>query len=779
MMMQRSIHRTRSAATAAKICARNFAVVCAMFFACMVASAIAGNGDGRRVAFVVGNSAYRTVPALPNPANDAKAVATALRRAGFEVVTALDLDRAGFDEELRKFVRSLDGADLSLFYYSGHGIQIGGDNRLIPVDAALKTAMDMEVETISVQTILGYMQSHSRLQAIFLDSCRNNPFPARAYFIGSNLESTPKSGGLAAQNAATGSLIAYSTQPGNVAVDGSGELSPFTGAFLKYSFKVGGDLQSSLMKVTQDVWETTEHKQRPWTSFTLIEPLYLARPAIMVSAVEEDVTVPAVVIGAAPEPEPTTITQSGLAQDVAELMGKAFVEPQPVPIGVGAVAMLGDFPILRGDPGIQVELSQLPSAGVLYLNGDALTEGALLAPGNLRQVRYEPALGSEGSAVGVEWKVREAAGATGIPVAGKLVPFIVDCDQEAGEPLDLQGVGAGKLPNEIDPVTAVAACTRAIADYPEVARYVYQLGRAKLAAKETAGALELFQKAASAGHTRALYQLGYMAQRGLGRDQDLVEAEGYFQRGAELGDPYAMLSHGRNLVLGRGIAADPETGLKFLNRAVEMGHTYAMNELGAMYYYGRTVKKNPARGVRFYEASLARNDIYAMNNLGFAYLEGNGVKRDAGKALAFFAQAAEGGHPQAPGNIGRLYMKGEGVKKDVSRAVEWYAMGAERGDTWAASNLAWVYKNGPQRLRDIDKATHFYGLAVALDAYGSNTDAITALKALPDSAKAKAIKSLIGEIGGDGLETATDLNSTLLLLERKAWQNRNPRLDLF
>jgi len=259
-------------------------------FALLMASALglaAAETGGRRVAFIVGNSAYQNVPTLANPRNDATEVAVALRKAGFEVVTAFDLDHTAFETELREFVRSLSGADVSLFYYSGHGIQIGGDNRIVPVDAALKTAMDMEVETVSVQTILAYMQGQSRIQVVFLDSCRNNPFPARAYFIGAGLERTPKAGGLAALEASSGSLIAYSTQPGNVAVDGTGRLSPFTEAFLNNGFKFGVDLQSALMKVTQEVWQSTAQKQRPWTSYTLVEPLYLSRPPVLVMAADE------------------------------------------------------------------------------------------------------------------------------------------------------------------------------------------------------------------------------------------------------------------------------------------------------------------------------------------------------------------------------------------------------------------------------------------------------------------------------------------------------------
>jgi len=755
----------------------------AFFLFCVIAvglfaSSAVAETSGRRVAFVVGNGAYKNVPELKNPINDAQAIADSLKRVGFEVVLANNLDKVGFETELRKFLRSLDGAKLSLFYYSGHGIQVAGDNRLIPVDAGLKTAMDLEVETISVQTILKSMQAQSHEQVIFLDSCRNNPFPARSYYIGAELTRAEQPGGLAAQSASVGSLVAFSTQPGNVAEDGAGSYSPFTAAFLDNGFKLGVDLQSALMKVTKQVSETTSGRQVPWNNSSLTEPVYLARPSITIVAADEAIEQPAIQSSPAKKSEPA-VSQHDLAQDVAKLITVAFEKPAAVPIGVGAVAVLGKFPLLRGEAGVEVKLARAPSAGVLYLNSEPLTEGSVLKPANLPQVKYEPSIDSQGKTLPVEWRVSDTSGGTGAEVRGELAPYVLDCDSEAGEPLDPQGVAKGRLPNEIDPKTAIPACEKATADYPNIARYKYELGRAKLAAKDIAAAALLFKQAADQGHTRALYQLGNMASRGLGHDQDLAEAERYYQRGADLGDPYAMAAHGRNLVQGQGTAADPALGVTFLNRAVELGHTYAMNTLGAMYYYGQVVDKNPDRGVRFWRAGLDRGDIYSMNNLGIAYLEGAGVKKDPKRALRYFMGASESGHPGAPNNIGRMYLNGSGVKKDIKEAVRWYELGAERGDTWAAANLAWVYVNGPKDLRDSGKSVTYYALAAALDVYGDNPEAAAALKALSDDAKAREIKRLIAETGAADAAASTTLDGTLLILARKAWEAHNPRQDLF
>jgi TPR repeat protein len=735
---------------------------------------------GRRVAFVIGNSGYQSVPSLPNPKNDAAAVATALKKSGFEVVSAIDLDRVGFDQAFEKFVRSLGGADMSVFYYSGHGIQVGGDNRIIPTDAQLKSAADLEVETVSVKTIMSYMKSNSKLQLVFLDSCRNNPFPASSFLVGPEKQMLVAGVGLAAQDSPLGSMVAFSTQPGAVAIDGQGDHSPFTASMLSHTFKLGVDVKTALAQVTDDVWQATEQKQKPWSSDSLGQAVFFKVPAIRLAPAEPVVASkePAVKIAAAPTQDAPAAATAPVNQ-IAEILSQALSKPHRVPIGVGQVAMLDNFPIVRAAGADQIEVTAVPKSGTLYLDGNPLGEGDVLNGDALRKVTFEPAIDSNEKIQEFGLKVADAGSSTSSNLTGKIEPFIVACDEEAGEPLDLQGVTAGKLPNEINPDTAIAACTDAVAKFPAVARYKYELGRAELAAKNTKDALTLFQQAADGGHVRAFDQLGYMAQGGYGRNQDLAEANTLFKSASDQGDPYGMLDYGRNLSQGRGVAKDIDEGIRLLNKSVEMGHTYAMNELGSMYFYGKGVKLNPQRGVRFYEAALARDDIYAMRNLALAYQQGKGVGKDLQKAKDLFEKASDGGHPQAPTDLGAMYFNGTGVAKDTAVAVKWYTLGAERGDYWAASNLAFIYGKGPAKMRDAQKAVEYAGLAVALDRYGETPKNKDFLKSLPVEGKRGLIKSLIGQVGAENAQTGSDLDETLVLLSRQAWRARNPRLDLF
>jgi TPR repeat protein len=720
---------------------------------------------GKRVAFVVGNGAYTAVPTLANPKNDAEAVSAALRKVGFEVVTAIDLKREDFDKSVETFIRSLSDAELSVFYYSGHGVEVGGENRIIPVDAELATDAALEVETISLQTIMMQMRNNSRAQLLYLDACRDNPFAVKKFLVGADDIKRSVGRGLAKQKNTIGSLIAYATEPGNIALDGYGKNSPFTAAMLRHSFIANVDVQTALMQVTRDVWESTHEKQRPWSNATLVEPVFLN--GLIVKAVNSEPNADAQETG-------TTVP----AHEQPKAGKQIRITAKPATVGLGAQPVFTEADVKFISENAKLKLSKMPSSGTVSQAGQPLAEGAEIDVAALATLKFEPSIGESQAAPDLALEATTAEGEV-VPVVVKESVEVDACDSEAGEPLDLQGTQSGVLPNEINIDKALSACRTAVQDHPDVPRFIYQLGRAELAARNMEAANKLFEQAAEAGHVRALNQLGYMAQRGFGRPQSVEEANVYFKKAAEKGDPYGMLSYGRNLARGRSVKPDVNAGLAYLNHAVEMGHTYAMNELGSMYLYGDPVKANAKRGVRFFEASMARGDIYGIRNMGDAYLQGIGVEKDPATALALFKKAAEGGHPGAPTDIGAMYYNGNGVDKNLDEAITWYEQGAERGNQRAAANLGWIFAQGPKDHRDVTRAVQYAALAVALDIYGTDKDSMRNLAALPDKAKSSAVKKLIATVGIDNIETSSDLNQTIVMLSRKAWQTRNPRLDLF
>lgn len=222
----------------------------------------------KRVALVIGNADYRHAAALANPKNDAVDMADKLAGLGFDVVRGIDLDFEGMRRTIRDFVNRLDGADMALFYYAGHGLQVNGSNYLAPVDARLSSQIDLDFEAIPINLILSAMERGTDVNLVFLDACRDNPLAANlARSMGTRSGAIGK--GLAKIGSGVGSLISFATQPGNVALDGKGRNSPFTAALLDHLGTPGQDVTRDLIQVRRAVLEATGGKQVPWENSSL------------------------------------------------------------------------------------------------------------------------------------------------------------------------------------------------------------------------------------------------------------------------------------------------------------------------------------------------------------------------------------------------------------------------------------------------------------------------------------------------------------------------------
>jgi uncharacterized caspase-like protein len=228
----------------------------------------------RRVALVIGNSAYEHVPQLVNPKNDAADMAKKLEDLGFEVVVGEDLDLSSMRKAAREFTGKLEGADLSLFFYAGHGLQVNGSNFMAPVDAKLASYDDLDYEVMPMDMILAAMERKTKVNLIFLDACRDNPLAENlARSMGTRSSAVGR--GLAKLGSGVGSLIAFATQPGNVALDGDGRNSPFTTALLKHLGTPGQSVTDDLIQVRKEVLDATEGKQVPWDNSSLTGPVVL------------------------------------------------------------------------------------------------------------------------------------------------------------------------------------------------------------------------------------------------------------------------------------------------------------------------------------------------------------------------------------------------------------------------------------------------------------------------------------------------------------------------
>jgi hypothetical protein len=239
-------------------------IVSRLIFAALLMCAGMGSAAhaDKRVALVIGNSAYRAVPALPNPAADARLMSDTLLSLGFFVVgggAQLDLDKAGFDDALRAFDKELVGADVALFYYAGHGVETHGLNYLIPVDAHPANDADVFTQAIGTAGILDQMEkSGTRINLVLLDACRDNPFR--------DDEARSTSSGLAQMQAPPGTLISFATQPRSVSLDGDDGHSPYTKALAQTIQRPGYGLFKTFNEVGLTVEKATQGRQLPWVS---------------------------------------------------------------------------------------------------------------------------------------------------------------------------------------------------------------------------------------------------------------------------------------------------------------------------------------------------------------------------------------------------------------------------------------------------------------------------------------------------------------------------------
>lgn len=235
----------------------------------------------KRIALVVGNSAYKHLPRLTNPQRDADLMAQSLERVGFGVTKVIDADQRKLKTVLRDFGRSLRGSDsVGLFYYAGHGVQVKGENYLVPVDANIQDENEVEFESINVNAFLSTMErAQARINIVILDACRDNPFASSTRSAATR--------GLARVSAPSGSFIAYATAPGAVALDGSGRNSPYAQALARAIETPGLTIEQVFKQTRRDVQKSTGAKQTPWETSSITGEFYFggqpdtvaARPA--------------------------------------------------------------------------------------------------------------------------------------------------------------------------------------------------------------------------------------------------------------------------------------------------------------------------------------------------------------------------------------------------------------------------------------------------------------------------------------------------------------------
>ncbi len=345
--------------------ARRFADLFVVALFLVVAASAAAYAQGRRVALVVGNGAYSAAPPLTNPANDARLMARVLGGLGFQLIgggAQIDLDKAKFETAVRDFGRTLAGAEVALFYYAGHGVQVQGVNWLVPLDANPTRPQDLDFQMIDASLVLKQMEGAStKLNVMILDACRNNPFGGRGL--------RGNQPGLAQMQAPEGTLISYATQPGNTAADGDGGNSPYTKALTDAMVQPGLDVLRMFNRIGVAVKQVTGGQQQPWLSSSPIDGDYYFAGAGSAPVAPQMPTTPPFQPAVVPPVRPKSIPDSALRTLVGRwryVDGAACVERHMGVIDVTGTFLRFEWRRASGPPNIALERIEKVEGDAVY-----------------------------------------------------------------------------------------------------------------------------------------------------------------------------------------------------------------------------------------------------------------------------------------------------------------------------------------------------------------------------------------------------------------------------
>ena len=301
-------------------------LVCGFVLTAGLLFATAASAD-RRVALVIGNSAYKNASSLSNTINDSTAIANLFKSVGFEVVISRnDLGVVDFKRAVREFLFTAENSDIAVVYYAGHGVEIGGTNYLVPVDAKLGRDYDVEDEAVALDRIIWALQSVKRLRLILLDACRDNPFPQKLRSAGTR--ATVKGGLTKIEDVSADTLVAYAAKAGSVSYDGDGVNSPYATALIKHLTEPGLDIRIALGRVRDEVLAMTGGRQEPFIYGSLggatipLVPTVAAKPVAAAAVRQSPVAMALMNLPSDPVPPPPAPTAPAVA-------AKAAVAPAP------------------------------------------------------------------------------------------------------------------------------------------------------------------------------------------------------------------------------------------------------------------------------------------------------------------------------------------------------------------------------------------------------------------------------------------------------------------
>jgi uncharacterized protein len=537
--------------------------------AILLVSGMPGNAE-QRIALVIGNGAYATAR-LANPRNDAEAMARTLRSVGFDVIKQTDADMQTMRQAFTEFARRLKQQDsVGVFYFAGHAVQVSGQNYLIPIGADISGENEIPIQAINLSELLGAMKGGSaRVKVAILDACRNNPFETSVRSL---------SRGLASVTAPAGTLIAYATAPGEVALDGSGGQSPFTAALTRNIPVPGLAIEEVFKRTRQDVMAATQNAQTPWEHSSLIGQ-FIFKPK-----------------STAPEPSGRPVATAPEAGDDRRLAEIAAWE--------------------------RIRTSADPAAFRRHLEGYPGGAYEELAHYKLAQLEQRP--------VGWSWWQTGASASVGVRNEAD-APFerAIKLDAPGESPASLvEAARLYRLAAERGVVTAMYNLAR-----------MYDKGRG--VERNVVEAAYWYGQAVHADHAGAQAALGTMFEFGEAGPVNLAEALRLYRLSADKGDPAGMTSLGYLYAEGKGVARDHVAAREWYLAAAGKGQARAMFNLALMQLRGDGGPSEPVEAIRWLNAAVDKGHSGAMRELAYLHDEGRFVERDPARAAEYFVAALQ------------------------------------------------------------------------------------------------------------------------------------------
>ncbi|MCJ2081731.1 caspase family protein [Methylobacterium sp. J-090] len=579
-----------------------------------------------RVALVIGNTGYRNLKPLANPANDAGDVAAALKARGFTVLQGVDLDRGAMTRLVERFQSEARTADVSLVYYAGHGFQVDGQNYLVPVDASIRSRQDVETATLNLRTITERLEGGRGIHLVFLDACRNNPLRGTA---GTSDAAVPN--GLARMGNAAGFLFAYATQPDNVAFDGGGRNSPFAQAFLSHVATRGQDIAAMMIAVRKDVIAATGGFQVPWENSSLTSQFAF---------------VPGQAAAASPETQLWQLAAAG--RDPALL--RIYLARYPEGAHADEVKAMALAP---------APPEAAPGAIRSTPEGDRVSDDRLwdfAQRSRLRQlVEFYISRRPDGRHA---HEARELLQALPTTEDSDVRPESL-CERAATHPRDATANTAGVPLAELgrNAETAIQACRAARESHPDMPHYTALLARALAARGEREAAIGYYREAAARGNLRAMVSLGLLMETGDGLPRDPRGAAALYETAARGGSPDGAINLAVALMEGVGVRKDPGRAVTLLKQASEAGSAIATYNLGVLAQQGLVTE--PGSALAYFRKATELGDPRGFVPAAILLDEGRGgVRKDPAAAAEMLL-------------LGVASDSGDAASQIVTRAATW------------------------------------------------------------------------------------------------------------